>query len=109
MERRSRLWWLGFALMAAVTHAFAPFPRGATLTLPTTSTTQLAFQKHNYERIEKLENVLDRFDTLKSAGFSSTSSRRPLLMRGPGFKRIAFFLFVGFMYKWYRARFINKV
>jgi len=53
--------------------------------------------------------ILDRMDTLKSAGFVGTDSFRPLVMRGPGFKRIALFLLVGFMYKWYRARFINKI
>jgi hypothetical protein len=126
MERWSRLCWLGIALLAAVAHAFAPLPRAATLLSSRTTftadsakrpvSTQLAFRKqHNDDpRLtigNKLERVLDRLDTLKTAGFvdSTSSSRRPLMMRGPGFKRIAFWLFVGFMYKWYRARFINKV
>jgi hypothetical protein len=75
---------------------------------------QLSFMKKNSEDqsstvFKRPEKVLDRLDTLKSAGLVDPNSPRPLLMRGPGFKRIFFWLFVGFMYKWYRARFINKV
>ena len=117
MERWSRLCWLGLALLAAVSHAFAPFPR-STSPLSSVATirpsTKLAFQLKDEETRpskSRLVKIIDRFDTLKSAGYvnSGPSSRRPLVMRGPGFKRIAFWLFVGFMYKWYRARFINKV
>ena len=117
MERLSRLCWLGLALLAA-TQAFSPLPRATTPLLSTITatrpiSTQIAFVRMHDEEpreIHELETVLDRLDTLKSAGFKDpNSSSRPLMMRGPGFKRIFFWLFVGFMYKWYRARFINKV
>eukprot|EP00544_Gedaniella_sp_CCMP2646_P008297 CAMPEP_0202494496 /NCGR_PEP_ID=MMETSP1361-20130828/12004_1 /ASSEMBLY_ACC=CAM_ASM_000849 /TAXON_ID=210615 /ORGANISM="Staurosira complex sp., Strain CCMP2646" /LENGTH=379 /DNA_ID=CAMNT_0049125049 /DNA_START=76 /DNA_END=1215 /DNA_ORIENTATION=+ len=116
MERWNRLCWLGIALLAAVSHAFAPFPRTTSPLLSSTTrpTIQIAFQLKDEEirpSTSRLVKIIDRFDTLKSAGFvdCGPSSRRPLMMRGPGFKRIAFWLFVGFMYKWYRARYINKI
>lgn len=111
MERWSRLCWLGLVL--ASTAAFAP-PTFRTHPSIVVTPRQLSFMKKNSEEqsnnvFERLEKVVDRLDTLKSAGLVDSNSAPPLLMRGPGFKRIFFWLFVGFMYKWYRARFINKV
>jgi hypothetical protein len=116
MERWNRFFMLGLVL--ASTSAFAPpiTRRTSRSFVPTPSfARQLSFLKKNSEEqsstiSQRLEKVVDRLDTLKSAGLLvDPNSPRPLLMRGPGFKRIFFWLFVGFMYKWYRARFINKV
>jgi hypothetical protein len=115
MEPWSRFFTLGLVL--ASTFAFAPPTARRTsrsfVTTPSIAR-QLSFMKKDSEEhsstvFQRLEMVIDRLDTLKSAGLVDPNSPRPLLMRGPGFKRIFFWLFVGFMYKWYRARFINKV
>jgi hypothetical protein len=57
----------------------------------------------------RLARIVQRFDTLEAAGFKSPDQPPVLLARGGGFKRTVIFLVLAFSYKWYRARFINKV
>jgi hypothetical protein len=79
------------------------------------------------------KTIWDRMDTLESAGFTNSNMQQqeqqqcledtirqdknevikpyypPLVARGGGFKRFMILMALGMAYKWYRARFINKV
>lgn len=56
-----------------------------------------------------IRKVWKRFDTLESAGLLENAEERPLLMRGPGLKKAIILFGIAFLWKWYRARFINKI
>jgi hypothetical protein len=63
-------------------------------------------RKHNLT----IQRLWDRMDTLKAAGFKSNDNSTPVLLsRGGGLKAWVIFLTLAWCYKWYRARFINKV
>jgi hypothetical protein len=56
------------------------------------------------------QTIWKRMDTLEAAGLKNEFAEHPPLMsRGGGFKRFVIIMVVGMAYKWYRARFINKV
>ncbi len=56
------------------------------------------------------QTIWNRMDTLEAAGLNDEFSQYPpLVSRGGGFKRFMIIMAVGMAYKWYRARFINKV
>jgi hypothetical protein len=65
--------------------------------------------KNSEEDSSRLLRIIKRFDTLDAAGFNEPDQPPVLVARGGGFKRTVAFLVLGFAYKWYRARFINKV
>lgn len=57
-----------------------------------------------------LQTIWKRMDTLEAAGLNDEFAEYPpLVSRGGGFKRFMIIMAVGMAYKWYRARFINKV
>lgn len=67
-------------------------------TAPTTTTTTV------------LQNIWNRMDTLEASGINRDyANHPPLVQRGGGFKRFMVIMTVGMAYKWYRARFINKI
>lgn len=58
----------------------------------------------------RLQDIWQRTDTLESSGLNDLYPEHPpLVSRGGGLKRWAAFFVIGFLIKWYRARFINKV
>jgi hypothetical protein len=57
-----------------------------------------------------LVTIWNRMDTLQASGINKEFAEYPpLVSRGGGFKRFMVIMAVGMAYKWYRARFINKV
>ena len=55
-------------------------------------------------------SIWKRMDTLETAGLKDEFAEYPVLVsRGGGFKRFMIIMALGMAYKWYRARFINKV
>jgi hypothetical protein len=57
-----------------------------------------------------LVKIWNRMDTLEASGINKEFAEHPpLVSRGGGFKRFMIIMAVGMAYKWYRARFINKV
>lgn len=71
-------------------------------------------QQHVIHHTPKKNNIFltiwKRMDTLEAAGLKDEFAEYPpLASRGGGFKRFMIIMAVGMAYKWYRARFINKV
>jgi hypothetical protein len=123
MERK-RQWEALLVIVAAATVpsalAFAPtafvsFPCCRRMAVPagsntiSSTTSRIAMSSANHED-PLWKKAWNRLDTLESAGLKQKGERdAPVLARGPGLKRALFWLGVAFLYKWYRARFINKV
>lgn len=70
---------------------------------------EMAVENSN-ENDNIFQTIWKRMDTLEAAGLKNEFAEHPPLMsRGGGFKRFVIIMVVGMAYKWYRARFINKV
>jgi hypothetical protein len=70
---------------------------------------EMAMDSSN-EKCNIFQTIWKRMDTLEAAGLNNEFVEHPPLMsRGGGFKRFVIIMVVGMAYKWYRARFINKV
>lgn len=97
--RRNAVFSLLFlSLFVVSTFAFtSPNPK-----LKRAQGTQLSLSKKKL-----IENVLKRFDTLEASGLKKEYPNHPPL--AAGMKTYAFWITVAFAYKWYRARFINKI
>jgi len=69
----------------------------------------LFLSMHKHDEPSMISRIFNRFDTLEAAGLKSPDQPPVLLARGGGFKRTVILLLLAFAYKWYRARFINKI
>ena len=118
---------IGFATIAASSlvllsnsvSAFSCHPSATRATSGTAGVSQLSFKADCVEEVDLGEckslrkriryvggKVLGRTDTMRAAGLSAVGRHPPMQM---GFKSNVGLLLGAFLFKWYRARFINKV
>ena len=94
-------------VVAAAATAFAFVPPKPVALRPSFVSLHLASSNENDNIFQK---AWKRMDTLEAAGINDEfAANPPLMSRGGGFKRFMVIMAFGVAYKWYRARFINKV
>lgn len=74
-----------------------------------TTTTSDEQKSKRYQLQQFTKTLLDRMDTMKSAGLYSDDNNDGLVPMEAGFKTNVGLLLGAFLFKWYRARFITKV